>query len=269
MYYSPIETKQGGLAALVDRTNLMTSYKSGTIRKNASKKIDAILALATSIEYNHYSLDMYSDCWVYENARQVNAEFVKKFIEDNYSKIDRIYLHCDANGHPKELYVSAFRGYFNITFAPVQVEDIEVNQVEDKPRMSYAAVKAFLKAGFVSPLNNSVVASSDLLPANGKVMPVQNELLPGELKEVVKPASEFYHFVKTMIIEKGRDLDCEIKLPGHYGFTYDMLLTSLDSMPEYRNKIKSNLSHIDLKNGDIFHFLDYLARGIAGELVIN
>lgn len=256
VYYTYIETRQGADWPLPDRIGIDNmTYKTGSIRKNASKKIAALLELATHIEYNHYSFDMMSDCYTYDDARQVSAEFVIKFIADNYSKIETIRLVCDDEGQPVELYVSAFRGYFNITFAPVQVEEIEVVKKEEKPRMSYAAVKAFIESGFISPLNRSDR--------------VESESLPVEEKVAVNTESDFYHFTKTMIEEKGRELDDEISLPGHFGYTYGMLLKSLDSMPEYRNQIKSNLSKIDFKNGNIFHFLDYLARGVTGELVIN
>jgi hypothetical protein len=71
-------------------------------------------------------------------------------------------------------------------------------------------------------------------------------------------------YLTTLIEEKGGDLDHEITIDGHYGLTYRVLIDFIEqAAPETRQKIRKTLVMIDFKNGDVFHYLDYLAHGMA------
>ena len=74
---------------------------------------------------------------------------------------------------------------------------------------------------------------------------------------------KFEKWLETLITEKGVDMDDAIELEGHIGFTYAVLVEQLAAMPEHHEAIKTKLVVIDFKNGDVFHFLKYLAKGIA------
>lgn len=73
-------------------------------------------------------------------------------------------------------------------------------------------------------------------------------------------------YLKTLIEEKGADIEDEINLDGHFGLTFEMLIDFIDSMPEYHDKIRAMLVKIDFHNGDVFHYLRHLATGMVKTL---
>jgi hypothetical protein len=70
-------------------------------------------------------------------------------------------------------------------------------------------------------------------------------------------------YLKNLITEKGKELDQEIELEGHIGLTYEMLIDFIVQMPEYHDQIRKTLVMIDFKNGDVFHYLNFLAEGMV------
>jgi hypothetical protein len=70
-------------------------------------------------------------------------------------------------------------------------------------------------------------------------------------------------YLKTLIEEKGRDLDDEIIIDGHIGLTYRMLVDYIHEAKRYHKTIRNTLVAIDFKNGDVFHYLDDLAKGMV------
>jgi len=70
-------------------------------------------------------------------------------------------------------------------------------------------------------------------------------------------------YLKTLIEEKGRDLDDEIIIDGHIGLTYRMLVDYIHEAKRYHRPIRNALVTIDFRNGDVFHYLDYLAKGMV------
>ncbi|MDH5572531.1 MAG: hypothetical protein OEY89_12250 [Gammaproteobacteria bacterium] len=73
-------------------------------------------------------------------------------------------------------------------------------------------------------------------------------------------------WLTTLIEEKGKSVDDEIKLDGHFGLTYEMLIDYIDDAKEYHGQIRKTIVQIDFKNGDVFHYLDYLAKGMVESL---
>ncbi len=69
-------------------------------------------------------------------------------------------------------------------------------------------------------------------------------------------------YLENLITEKGVDLETEIKIEGHIGFTYQMLVDLIVEEKAYHKQIRNTLIMIDFKNGDVFHYLDHLAREI-------
>lgn len=67
-------------------------------------------------------------------------------------------------------------------------------------------------------------------------------------------------YLTNLITEKGVDLDTEIKIDGHIGFTYQILIDCIEDVPQFHDEIKTKLVQIDFKNGDVFHYLDFLAK---------
>lgn len=70
-------------------------------------------------------------------------------------------------------------------------------------------------------------------------------------------------FLTTLIKEKGKSLDTEITIEGNFGVTYEMLVDYIQGAKEYHAQIKNTLVEIDFKNGDVFHYLDFLAAGMC------
>jgi hypothetical protein len=77
-------------------------------------------------------------------------------------------------------------------------------------------------------------------------------------------------YITTLIEEKGHSVDEEIVLEGNYGFTWAMLIEVItNNFQENHKQIVYTLIEIDFKNGDIFHFLTYLAKGVANMKIEN
>jgi len=73
-------------------------------------------------------------------------------------------------------------------------------------------------------------------------------------------------YLTNLITEKGTSLNDEIKLEGHVGLTYNMLVEYVAHATEYHKQIRDTLVKIDFVNGDVFHYLDYLAAGMVKAL---
>ena len=74
------------------------------------------------------------------------------------------------------------------------------------------------------------------------------------------------NYLTTLIEEKGTSIDTEIQIDGHYGLTYEMLIDYIEGATEYHAQIKTTLVKIDFLNGDVFHYLDFLANGMLAAL---
>lgn len=77
--------------------------------------------------------------------------------------------------------------------------------------------------------------------------------------------SKMKTYLTNLIVEKGARTDdlVELEVEGHFGFTWDNLIEYIDQSPEYHEQIKSKLVLIYFLNGDVFHFLNYLANGMV------
>lgn len=74
------------------------------------------------------------------------------------------------------------------------------------------------------------------------------------------------NYLTRLIEEKGKSVDDEIQIEGHFGLTYEMLVDFIAEMPEYHESIKTTLVKIDFANGDVFHFLNHLAKGMLASV---
>ena len=75
-------------------------------------------------------------------------------------------------------------------------------------------------------------------------------------------------YLETLITEKGIDLDADIKLDGHIGLTWQMLVDFISSpeLKTHHNTIRETLVKIDFLNGDVFHYLRHLAEVMVKSL---
>ena len=73
-------------------------------------------------------------------------------------------------------------------------------------------------------------------------------------------------YLTNLIEEKGKSLDTEIELEGHFGLTFEMLVDFISQAKEYHAEIRKTLVMIDFKNGDVFHYLNHLAQGMVKAL---
>lgn len=67
-------------------------------------------------------------------------------------------------------------------------------------------------------------------------------------------------YLTNLIEEKGVDLDTEIELDYCIGLTYRMLIEFIMQMKPHHTKIRKTLVAIDFQNGDVFHYLHFLAE---------
>ena len=69
-------------------------------------------------------------------------------------------------------------------------------------------------------------------------------------------------YLETLITEKGQSLGtCILKDEGQFNLTYQIVIDFLGSIAsEEQEFIRSTLVEIDFKNGDVFHFILFLAR---------
>jgi len=75
------------------------------------------------------------------------------------------------------------------------------------------------------------------------------------------------NYLTTLIEEKGKSIETTIDIDGHFGLTYEMLIDYIDQKAKnYHSEIKNTLVKIDFMNGDIFHYLDFLANGMLKAL---
>ena len=71
-------------------------------------------------------------------------------------------------------------------------------------------------------------------------------------------------YLTNLIEEKGKSLDTPIEIEGHFGMTFENVVEFVVGLPkEMQIEIKTKLVYIDFKNGDVFHFLHYIAEGMA------
>lgn len=81
-------------------------------------------------------------------------------------------------------------------------------------------------------------------------------------------------YLTKLITEKGRSLsdemapngtythEGEVMLEGHFGLTWGDLVEYIESATDHHKSIRDTLVKIDFHNGDVFHFLNYLAIGM-------
>ena len=130
------------------------------IRKNATKKIEALLSKATAITKRTEYRDCYTDCFESVSTKSDIAE-VREYMAEVYGDL-RLVLELDSDGNETGLRISVngwSKKEFFIDFTEQEqekeLEAIEVIEVEaiEKPKMTLKMVQAYLSRGFVSPLN--------------------------------------------------------------------------------------------------------------------
>jgi outer membrane scaffolding protein for murein synthesis (MipA/OmpV family) len=76
-------------------------------------------------------------------------------------------------------------------------------------------------------------------------------------------------YLVALITEKGRDINDEIQgltndvFGDVVGVEYETLIDFVVDMPQLHKQIRDTLVMIDFKNGDVFHYLDFLANGMV------
>jgi len=76
------------------------------------------------------------------------------------------------------------------------------------------------------------------------------------------------NYLIALITEKGVSLSDEIKIDGHIGLTWKMLIDFIsdNELKNHHQTIRSTLVKIDFCNGDVFHYLQHLAVGMVRSL---
>ncbi len=74
-------------------------------------------------------------------------------------------------------------------------------------------------------------------------------------------------YLENLITEKETDLETTINIDGHIGITYQMLIDYIVEVgTAYHEQIRTTLVKIDFLNGDVFHYLNFLAEGMVKAL---
>ena len=71
-------------------------------------------------------------------------------------------------------------------------------------------------------------------------------------------------YLVNLIEEKGKSLETPVVIEGHFGMTLANIVEFICSLSDKDQKeCRNKLVYIDFKNGDVFHFLQYIAEGMA------
>lgn len=127
------------------------------IRKNAHKKIKALLESATTIIYTPFDSDMHTGCWTYGDDREITAEQAMKYAKEYYNYEPRFTLTCDEDGNPVQLEynVRAVFGYFIATFEKKSADEPQEFSRDSFEVNSFDHTKTKLPL-FSASLNHSV-----------------------------------------------------------------------------------------------------------------
>lgn len=75
--------------------------------------------------------------------------------------------------------------------------------------------------------------------------------------------TEMATYLTALISEKGRSVEAALPVEGHINLSYQNLIEFIDQMPApVQKQIRDTLVMIDFKNGDVFHYLDFLVQGM-------
>lgn len=127
------------------------------IRKNSTKQINTLFSKATKITAEVLNRNWLDDSFDRsEHSADVTA--VREYMEANYNNL-RLVLEFNEDGTEKLLRVE-LKGWssksFIVSLMPNTdvIPSKEVQEQPVKPRMTFAAVKAYRANGFTSPLNH-------------------------------------------------------------------------------------------------------------------
>lgn len=74
------------------------------------------------------------------------------------------------------------------------------------------------------------------------------------------------NYLATLLEEKGIDLDQDLDIEGQINLTPAVVIEFVDQLPaKTQENIQVTFEKIDFMNGNIMHFLKYLASGMAGQ----
>lgn len=76
------------------------------------------------------------------------------------------------------------------------------------------------------------------------------------------------NYYETLLTEKGHDLETEIKVYSDKGTMHFMSLQNVCDFimnldRKTKDSIRKNFVMIDFKNGDVMHFVKYIAKGMC------
>ena len=72
------------------------------------------------------------------------------------------------------------------------------------------------------------------------------------------------NYLETLLSEKGISTEREIELEGNFGFTIQMVIDYVCKTPKHtQKKIRDTFVQIDFRNGDVMHYINFLANGIV------
>ncbi|MBY7902373.1 hypothetical protein KW459_15805 [Vibrio fluvialis] len=129
---------------------------SKRIKKNATRQIADLLAQASYFEMESHSMQI-DDSMASNGCVEVDRAYVDNFMRQNYSSLI-IEATYDDSAKPVTVTISDGPYYFSkqvqVHFSPKPIEVVNVESDIALPRMTYAAVKAYRAAGFISPLNH-------------------------------------------------------------------------------------------------------------------
>lgn len=75
--------------------------------------------------------------------------------------------------------------------------------------------------------------------------------------------TEMATYLTALISEKGRSVEAALPIEGHIDLSYQNLIEFIDQVePATQKQIRDTLVMIDFKNGDVFHYLDFLVQGM-------
>ncbi|MDF4820327.1 DUF3560 domain-containing protein [Vibrio parahaemolyticus] len=136
-------------------------FKAGRLRKNAKKKIELLLSLATKIEYRSQSMGM-DDCWDANEPQIVDVDFFWSWYEKEYSDLD-IYVSMQDGQLTKVRFSDCpyhFSNDIYLTFEKLDNEAQEDTETDNVESVELATMEAYQDTDFVA---EKVIESVDVI----------------------------------------------------------------------------------------------------------
>ena len=143
-----------------NKNEFLKSFENGKLRKNAKKKIQALLDMADTVTLCTQSMGM-DDCWNQNEPTALDKSKFWGWYEENYRDLV-IYLTVRDGVLTKAMFSDCIYHFSNDVILTFEQEEAQL----EKPRFTFVQIVEALKQGYLSPLNHDKKKATPLEPEN-------------------------------------------------------------------------------------------------------